>query len=302
MRNFLTCCLFIVACKSGDKKLPATDSPYEGTIKISVDESFRPVIESQLAMYHATYPNTNFIATYKTEADCWRDIFKDSSVRLAIVTKGLSESDEKYFKDSLSYSPGWQQVATDAIAIIVNNKSMDTLFTLERLREQLSGKVKRDQKMVFDGLNATSTVRFIKDSILKGKDFDTSVVKAAKNTAAVIDFISNNENAIGFIGLSWIGNPEDTAQRKLLTKVKIARVACEICEGKPFVMPMQASITTLRYPLIRGLFYINKENFQGLGSGFSSFLKNERGQLIFRRSYLNPVMDFQIRRIKLNTN
>ncbi len=291
----------MIACKDVNKKNPSADSPYEGTIKISVDESFRPVIESQLAMYHATYPNTNIIANYKSEADCIRDIISDSSVRLAILTRGLSEREEQYFKDSLNYSPGWQQLATDAIAIIVHNNSKDTLFTQERLKEQLLGKINRDQKMVFDGLNATSTVRFIKDSILKGKDFDTSVVKAAKNTASVIDFIASNENAVGFIGLSWIGNPEDTAQRKLLTKVKIVHVQCEICQGKPFVKPLQASIMTYRYPLVRGLFYINKENFQGLGSGFSSFLKNERGQLIFRRSYLNPVMDFEIRRIKLNT-
>ena len=301
MRNILIICVLMMACRDGNKKNPSADSPYEGTIKISVDESFRPVIEAQLAMYHATYPNTNIIATYKSEADCFRDLIIDSSVRLAILTKGLSESEELFFKDSLNYSPGWQQVATDAIAIIVHANSKDTLFTQDRLREQLLGKINRNQKMVFDGLNATSTVRFIKDSILKGKDFDTSVVKAAKNTASVIDFISSNENAVGFIGLSWIGNPEDTAQRNLLTKVKIVRVQCEICEGKPFVKPMQASIMNYRYPLVRGLFYINKENFQGLGSGFSSFLKNERGQLIFRRSYLNPVMDFEIRRIKLNT-
>ncbi len=302
MKNLLICVLCLASCKSSPKKFSSVDSPYQGTIKISVDESFRPVMEAQLAMYHATYPNTNITATYKSEADCFRDLIKDSSVRLAILTRGLSEKEEKYFRDSLSFSPGWQQVATDAIAIIVNSKNEDTLFTMQRLKDQLEGKINRNQKMVFDGLNATSTVRFIKDSILKGGAFDTSIVKAARNTAAVINFISSDENAIGFIGLSWIGNPEDTAQRNLLTKVKIVRVQCEICEGKPFVKPMQASIVSNRYPLVRGLFYINKENFQGLGSGFSSFLKNERGQLIFRRSYLNPVMDFEIRRIKLNPN
>ena len=68
--------------------------------------------------------------------------------------------------------------------------------------------------MIFDGLNATSTIRFAMDSILKGKKFDTGVVKAVKNSQEVLDYVAANENAIGLVGISWIGNPEDTAQVK----------------------------------------------------------------------------------------
>ncbi len=69
-------------------------------------------------------------------------------------------------------------------------------------------------------------VRFITDSILQGKKFDTSVVKAAKSRE-VIDYVSTEENAIGLVGISWIGNPEDTAQVNMLKKVKIAYVECD---------------------------------------------------------------------------
>jgi phosphate transport system substrate-binding protein len=43
-----------------------------------------------------------------------------------------------------------------------------------------------------------------------------------------------------------------------------------------------------------------KENYSGLGSGFAEFLNYERGQLIFRRAYLGPIMDFDIRQVKVN--
>ena len=109
-----------------------------------------------------------------------------------------------------------------------------------------------------------------------------------------------HENAIGMIGISWIGNPEDTAQLNLLKKVKIAYVQCKACKDSPYVKPVQASILSKRYPLVRGLYYVVKENYQGLGTGFVSFLKNEKGQLIFRRAYLSPVMDFGIRSVKIN--
>jgi len=287
-------------CSRTNKDIIPADSPFIGTINISADESFKPVIDEQIRMYEASYPGTKIIAHYKPEADCFRDLQNDSSNRLIIVTRGLSYKEEKFYNDSLNYNPGWNQVANDAITLIVNQKSTDTLITIERLQQQLTGKIFRDQTIVFDGLKSTSAVRFISDSILHGQKFDTSVVKAAKNSSEVIDYVANNENAIGMIGVGWIGNPEDSSHINLLRKVKIAYVECNTCNDTPFVKPVQHTILTKRYPLVRGLYYIIKENYRGLGSGFVSFLKSERGQLIFKRAYLGPVMSFGIRNVKIN--
>jgi phosphate transport system substrate-binding protein len=290
---------FIAACNDSVRKSP-TDTTTSGTIHISVDESFKPVMEEQIRVFEKSYPNANIIAQYKTEADCFKDFYNDTSNRMVIVTRGLRDEEDVYFLDSLKFYPHWDNIANDAITIIVNSKSNDTLFTLERLMDQLSGKINRNQKIVFDGLNATSTVRFVMDSILKGNQFDTSVVQAVKGSQQVIDYVAKTENAIGFVGISWVGNPEDSAQVRMLNNVKIAYVACGVCEEKPYVKPMQASILTRRYPLVRGLYYVLKENFNGLGTGFVNFLNQERGQLIFRRAYLGTRMDFGVRRVRIN--
>jgi phosphate transport system substrate-binding protein len=257
-------------------------------------------MEEQIEMYEASYPGTRIIANYKPEADCLRDLFRDTSNRMVIITRGLTDLEERFFIDSLKFTPAWNAVATDAVAVILHIENPDTLFTLARLRDQLLGKINRDQVVVFDGLNATSTVRFITDSVLKGQKFDTSVVKAATTSKEVINYVGSHKNAIGLIGINWIGNPENPEQVEQLKKVKIGYVECMVCEDTPYVKPMQASILTKRYPLVRGLYYINKENYLGLGTGFINFLKHERGQLIFRRAYLGPVMSFGIRNVKLN--
>ncbi len=291
--------LFLLAsCKPQENKDP-NDSVSSGTIHISVDESFKPVIEEQIKMFETSYPNAKIIAHYKPEADCIRDLLKDTITRTVIITRPISEDEQKFLSDSLRYIP-CDIVATDAVAIVVNIASADTLFTMQRLRDQLSGKINREQTMVFDGINATSTVRFITDSVLKGAKFDTSVVKAARSSKDVLEYVANNVNAIGLVGINWIGNPEEPEQVAMLKRVKLAYVECVVCDSTPFVKPMQASILTRRYPLVRGLYYINKENYHGLGSGFVNFLKNERGQLIFRRAYLGPIMELGIRNLKLN--
>jgi phosphate transport system substrate-binding protein len=295
----VTICIFF-SCKESKQSNIFNDTPTKGTIHISVDESFKPVIDEQIEAYESSFPETHIIVDYKPEAECFKDLFRDSLNRMVIVTRGLTDKEDNYLRDSLKYMPAWGEIATDAIAVLVNAKSTDTIFTMQRLIAQLQGKINRNQNIVFDGLSATSTVRFIIDSVLHGNKLDTSVVKAAKNSNEVINYVANTEEAIGMVGIEWIGNPEDSQQVNMLKKVKIAYLQCDFCTDSPYVKPVQQSILTQRYPLVRGVYYILKENYTGLGSGFVSFLKYERGQLIFKRAYLGPIMDFRLRNIKIN--
>ena len=151
-----------------------------------------------------------------------------------------------------------------------------------------------------DGVSATSTVRFVIDSILRGHALGKNVV-AAKSSEAVINYVAANENAIGFIGVSWVGDQDDVQELKFLQKVKIAAIQCTSCMGETYVQPYQANIALQRYPMVRGLYYILNENFSGVGNNFVNFLQFERGQLIFRRAYLVPArMSFEIRDTKIS--
>ena len=301
-QHALLICIIMYTFSScnGPHERTDTDTPKKGVIHISVDESFEPVIDSQIQVYEALYPGAKIIAEYKPEAECFRDLIKDST-RMIIVTRGLTDQEEKFYRDSFSYSPIWDKVANDAVAIVVNNNSKDTILTLEKIRGILDGTTADKEIAVFDGLSATSTVRYAIDSILKGKSFDPKKVFAAKSSLDVINYVSSNDNAIGFVGVSWIGNKEDTSQLSFLKKVKIAAIECTTCDGKPFVKPYQANIMLHRYPLVRGLYYILKENYDGLGGGFANFLIYEKGKLIFRRAYLGPAkMNFSIRSATMN--
>ncbi len=285
-------------CHGGNERADL-DTPEKGTIHISVDESFKPVIDSEIMVYEALNPHTKIIAEYKPEAECFKDILKDST-RMIIVTRSLSEEEEKYYKDTLSFDLIWSKVAYDAIAVIVNNKAKDSLFSMSELMGILDGSTGDKQLAVFDGLKETSTVRFAVDSILKGKPFDPKKVFAEKNSEGVIDYVSKHDNVIGFVGVSWIGNKEDTSQLSFLKSVKIASIQCA-CPEKSYIKPYQANIMRKRYPLVRGLYYVLKENYNGLGSGFANFLEYEKGQLIFRRAYLAPTkISFSIREATLN--
>lgn len=275
-------------------KQDTRDNTTSGTIHISVDESFKPVIDSQIKVFEASFPNAKIIAHYKPEADCLRDLAQDST-RMIIITRKLNREEEKYYIDSMTYRPIMGLIAYDAVSVIVNNNSPDSVFTMDDIRGILAGKSNYKLRPVMDGISATSTVRFAIDSILRGQPVGKNVT-AARSSQGVIDYVAGNTDAIGFIGVSWIGNKEDSNYVSFLQKVNIASIQCSICTIETYVKPYQANIATRRYPMVRGLHYILKENYGGLGSGFANFLETERGQLIFRRAYLWPArMSFTVR-------
>jgi phosphate transport system substrate-binding protein len=297
----MTFLLIMAGCQSfNEQKNELPDHADKGTINVSADESFQPIIDEMVKVYESNHPGTKINVHYKTEADCIQDLATDS-VRMIIVTRGFSQDEKEFLLDSMKVSPERMIVARDAIAVIVNPTSPDSLFTMPELRQVLKGSFSRTLIPVFDGVKATSTVRFIIDSVLKGDSLTPKAV-AARTSVGVIDYVAKTPNAIGFIGVSWIGNREDTAQLSFLKKVRIASIESTDKPGA-YVKPYQANIYTRRYPVVRDLVYILKENYKGLGHGFAGFMSGEIGQLIFRRAYLVPAKkSFGVRPIRLNEN
>jgi phosphate transport system substrate-binding protein len=290
----LGCCIIFIGC--GETKSVDTDerdTPSKGKIYISVDESFKPVMEEQIKVYESSFPNAKIIASYKSEAECFKDLQKDST-RMIFVARGLTDKEAVAYKQQLLFKPLYGILAYDAVALIVNRQSKDSIFTIKDIKEILSGR--RNITAVMDGKNATSTVRFLIDSILRGDTLGRNVV-ASKSSRDVIDIVSKNSSVIGFVGLSWVGNGYDKEQLNNLKTIRYGLVECLKCAEKDaFAAPSQYSITYSQYPLARPLYYILKENATGLGTGFMNFLGLERGQLIFRRSFLVPAkMNFKKR-------
>jgi phosphate transport system substrate-binding protein len=211
------------------------------------------------------------------------------------VSRGLSDEENEFYKEKLSFKAQWDILAFDAVNVIVNNQSKDSLFTLAKLKSYLSGEDTSTQ-VVLDGKNATSTVRLLRDSLLHGQPFGKNVF-AGSDSRGVVNYVAENPGAIGFVGSSWVGDFDDPEQVAYKQKIRFALVECRVCDKGVYAKPSQATIAEGQYPLVRPLYFILKENTNGLGTGFVNYMSLERGQLVFRRSYLVPAkMDFGIRK------
>jgi phosphate transport system substrate-binding protein len=298
---FFSIGLFIITgCNNKSNTKPDDTKTDTTKIYISVDESFKPVIDEQIKVYESSNNDIKIIAQYKPEAECLRDL-KVDSVGMVIATRTSSEYEDMFASDSLNVSLKNKVIARDAVAVIVHPQSGNSFFTMKELKEILTGKFKKNLIPVFDGVKATGTVRFIVDSVLRG-DSLSSVVKGVRGSEQVVDYVANTPNAIGFVGISWVGNREDTMQSGFLKKIKLAMIESPD-SAKEFILPVQANIYYQRYPMVRDLVCIVKDdgNTENRAIKFANFMSEQRGQLIFRRAYLKPVqMPFMIRNIRLN--
>jgi phosphate transport system substrate-binding protein len=273
------------SCDSGNSgKEKNVETTTKGNISISVDEGYKPVIEQQLKVFDSSFPEGHIRANYKSEKQCFEDLFKDSA-RLILTSRDLTAAEKKAYTSNgiVTRSLG---VAMDAIAVIVNPKSADSFMTVGQLKEVLQGKFARTYTVVFD--NAQSgTVRYMLDSLIPGKEL-SSKSYATKDNEAVIDYVAQNENAIGLVGVNHVYDPEDKSGIGAFKKnVKV--VAMMNDSTGEFYQPYQAYIALMQYPLSRTLFFITRDTWQGLGAGFANFLCSQRGQMIFNKARLVPL-------------
>ena len=274
----------LASCGPANKPGEERDTPTSGTIRISVDETYKPLIEAEIKVFESLYKKAHIIAEYKPEAECFRDLLADSS-RLIFVTRDFSDKEKAYIREEKKIKPESLLLAWDGVALIANHNNPDSILTLDQVRKIMDGSdTERKWQVVFDN-QSSSTVRYIRDSINQGKPLPADVM-AANTNPEVVDYVAKMKNALGVIGVSWISDPNDSTTIEFTNKVTVVKVRADY--GSEFVKPYQAYIALGSYPLKRGLFYCLKEPYNGLGSGFATFLGSYEGQMIIGKFRLFP--------------
>jgi phosphate transport system substrate-binding protein len=170
---------------------------------------------------------------------------------------------------------------SDAIALVVNQKSSKTAITVSEVFEILKGQ-NTNVQFVFDNENSSTLSYLMQKANVKSLSKN---VTALKSNFEVIKFVSENNNSIGFVGVNWLLNPSIELE-SIIKEVKVLAVGESIQKA---VKPTQSNIETKEYPFIRKIYLLNYQGRTGLGMGFASFVKSEVGQRIILKSGLVPV-------------
>jgi len=277
--------MILQSCKQKPAQVAKQDSITEGEATFTADESCQPIVDEEKYVFTQLNDKAKIKILYRSENDALRLLLNDS-VRLAILARDLN-ADELKLLNSRNLPPDIHRFAIDAITLIVNKASNDTLTSVGEIKKMLNGKTKTNVNIVFDNGNS-SLVRYLKE-FSGNSNFKLNNIFALKNNKEVIKYVSDHPEAIGITGFSWLNDPDDD-YKDAVNNVKIMAVKDEASKTAPnqYFKPSQTTLALKQYPLIRGLYVINCTGKWGLGTGFAYFMVNEQGQRIILRSGILP--------------
>lgn len=270
-------------CNQKSKNKADKETILKGSMDVTVDETIKPIVEDQVAVFEGTYYDAKISIKAKSEAELINDLLNQKA-KVVVVARNLTKEEKERFEKS-KINPRVTPFATDAIAFISNKSNNDTLIALKTVLDFLQGKAEPQIKgLVFDNPNS-STVRYMKE-LAKVKDLPAKGVFSFKTNDEVIKFVSENDGMIGVVGMNWLSQPSPNME-DVLKNINVLSV--KGLKSDKFYSPTQNDLAELKYPLARDLFIINCQGYTGLGMGLASFISGDIGQRIVLKSGLLPV-------------
>ena len=269
----------VISCKN------STDSNQETILKgnatLLVDATLMPVMEDQVQIFESRYEAT-IKMNVQSEAEVIQSLVKDTS-SIAVLSRKLNADEMKIFANR-KIIPKTTPFALDAVALITNSNSSDTLVAIKDVVNFMKGDFSSKIKgLVFDNPNS-STVRYM-NKLAGLTSIPQKGVFSFGTNNEVIKFVSQNEGMIGVVGLNWLTQPRPEMQKYV---DKVAALSVKGYNQNDFYAPDQNNIAEGKYILARELYIVNCQGFSGLGMGFASFVAGDIGQRIILKSGLLP--------------
>jgi phosphate transport system substrate-binding protein len=172
-------------------------------------------------------------------------------------------------------------VARDGIAVVVNPDNPITELTMDKLSKIFTGKDARwsdvggpdEEIVVMSRESSSGTYVFFQEIVLKKQDYMTDA-KLLPATSAIIELVSNDKWAIGYVGLGYA----------LAAKDKVKMVGVKADDKSPAVLPSEQTVKSGEYPIARPLyFYLNGQS-EGILKKFVDFCLSREGQKIVEQT------------------
>lgn len=287
--------VFILFSCIGGGSNKITETPTSGDIKIIVDESFQPLLETEVYTFTSIYHYAKIKPIYKPEVDVINDFMNDS-VKVIATSKKLTDDQIKYLRDTLVIART-TTFAYDALALVTNKENYDTLIKYETIKDIFLGKIAKwkdiepksrlgDICIIFDNTKS-GNIRYFKEKF-GITDILPSNFFAVNSNPEVIDFVSKNKDAMGIVGANWIIDKDDSLSMSFIKKINVLAISQPYLDDNTYYRPDQGWIYDKSYPFVREIYLISRETFAGLGPGFIQWACAEQGQKIVLKSGLVP--------------
>lgn len=237
--------------------------------KIKGSDTVLPLAQKEAENYIKKNPTANITVT-GGGSGVGISALMDGTTDIAMASRKI-KLDEKMKMQQAGKTVIEKTIAFDALAVVVNPKNQVSQLTRQQLEEIFTGKITNwkqvggaDLKIVvYSRETSSGTYEFFKESILKNKNYMSSVLSMPA-TGAIIQSVSQTPGAIGYVGLAYLNKD-----------VKALKVSYD---GKTFVEPTYANAKNKSYPVVRPLFFYYTKKDEAKAKPFVDYLMSAEGQ------------------------
>lgn len=172
--------------------------------------------------------------------------------------------------------------AKDGLSVYLNDANTIHELTIEQIKNIYTGKITnwkdvggKDSKIIVYGReNSSGTYVYFKDNVLGGADY-TSSMQSLPGTAAVVNAVSKDKNAIGFGGAAYAKG------------IKFAAVKKD-ASSKAY-LPTTDNVKSGDYPISRFLYLYTKNRPTGELKDYIDWILSAEGQSVVTQVGYFPV-------------
>ena len=174
------------------------------------------------------------------------------------------------------------KAAKDGISLYLNDKNSVKELTIDQIKQIYTGKLTnwkqvggKDAKIIVYGReNSSGTYVYFKDNVLEGEDY-TSTMQSLPGTAAVVNAVAKDANAIGYGGAAYAKGVRFAAVKK--------------DASSPAYVPSEETIKNNSYPITRYLYMYLKTRPTGEIKDYIDWILSREGQDIVAKVGYFPV-------------
>lgn len=277
-----------------------TESPTKGHLQVLVAESIAPPVLRQVDAFDKIYgAHGAHLRAEVVPAELAISRLILDTMRLIITPVPLTTEEETTVRQ-LAGSLSVIVVAYDAVSIVVHHRNAVNQITTDEVHDILTGRILRWEQLQHSNGRRGSIALHLQDSadvaaFLRTRLLDSrerfTAHRAWPEAIPLLKAVVADENAIGFVGQSWIDSARVPAKQLEVAAVEqpsdtsYALVPESI--GKYF-SPHPANVYRRYYPLYRKITMYTKSLRGDLAAGFGTFVANKEGQRIFLDAGLVP--------------
>lgn len=283
--KILLCAFALAACQ------PEGDTPTSGQLTVAACESIAPMIRKEVEEFQRIYPKTRIALQVANTRAAMAQLLR-GEVK-TVFTPRLLNDEEQRMAASYHVKVDTFRIAREGLAIIVPRNSPIKRLTLPQLGAVYRGEIRDWRELGGTNLKilplATSRNTATAESFLREVVHDTVFARAAyvcSTSAQVLATVAQREDAIGFVGMSWLSDylqPHDSTRSRVKTLALAARA-----EGE-YVVLHQGTVYQNDYPLRHTLYVLSRDRSLGVAIGLISFITSAQGQKLVLNAGLVPV-------------